>query len=298
LCKTGYRADSKPIMKLWLLAFIWLNSFLCTCAQDGFIEGTPRLAYWQLTSPHKPIVIVIHGGPAVQHKYLRPEFDALVKTATVIYYDQRGCGKSDTASSYIWQQHVADLKRVIQTLAKNKKVFLAGSSWGSLLAMLYTYSHPNDVKGLILTGTVQWFGRDQPYERVKFQPSKLVRQTMFEKRASTKINREGQIEVDTLLVPKDYEINIGTTQFEPLESMKSAPLANHLKELKLPILLFTGTLAVNQKSGYRFDWVNHYLKLLPEVYLHTFNGAGHDPWLSDPDLFFSISNDFIECRSK
>lgn len=50
----------------------------------------------------------------VQHAYLRPEFDRLAKVANVIYYDQRGCGKSGKAARYLWQDHVSDLKRVIQ----------------------------------------------------------------------------------------------------------------------------------------------------------------------------------------
>jgi proline iminopeptidase len=62
-------------------------------AQDGFIQGVPKLAYWQVGTKSETI-IVLHGGPAVQHAYLRPEFDELQEMAKVIYYDQRGCGQS------------------------------------------------------------------------------------------------------------------------------------------------------------------------------------------------------------
>ena len=77
---------------LLLLITLSINSF----AQDGFIPGKPALAYWSVGNKAET-VIMLHGGPAAAHKYLRPEFDALKKVAKVIYYDQRGCGASDTA---------------------------------------------------------------------------------------------------------------------------------------------------------------------------------------------------------
>lgn len=59
------------------------------------------------------IVIVLHGGPSVEHSYLRPEFDGLQKSVKIIYYDQRGCGQSAAAETYIWQEYLKDLRRII-----------------------------------------------------------------------------------------------------------------------------------------------------------------------------------------
>lgn len=95
-------------MRTWLLLFFLVNTTSLSYGQDGFIPGLPKLAYWQV-GQEPTTVIVLHGGPGATHQYLRPEFDALTKTARVIYYDQRGCGKSDPAASYTWQEHVADL---------------------------------------------------------------------------------------------------------------------------------------------------------------------------------------------
>ncbi|QRR00792.1 alpha/beta fold hydrolase [Dyadobacter sandarakinus] len=43
------------------------------------------------------------------------------ESATIIYYDQRGCGKSEGGDSYTWQDHVKDLRRLIVTLAPKKR---------------------------------------------------------------------------------------------------------------------------------------------------------------------------------
>ena len=90
--------------------------------QEGYTKGKPSLAYWTVGNSNQT-VIVLHGGPTAGHTYLRPEWDNLSKFAKVVYYDKRGCGKSEKAECYSWREHVQDLKRIIETVSKNKKVF-------------------------------------------------------------------------------------------------------------------------------------------------------------------------------
>ena len=44
-----------------------------------------------------PPVVVLHGGPGAHHDYLLPGFDALADGRELIYYDQRGGGRSPVA---------------------------------------------------------------------------------------------------------------------------------------------------------------------------------------------------------
>ncbi|MFD2937374.1 alpha/beta fold hydrolase [Spirosoma flavum] len=278
-------------MKYYAVLLLWFYSTLFGYGQDGFTEEPPRLAYWQV-GQNKETVIVLHGGPGAPHQYLRPEFDALSKTARVIYYDQRGCGKSDTSSSYIWQGHVNDLNRLVHTLAKDQKVFLAGSSWGSVLAILYTYTHPEDIKGLILSGTVPWYGDEGVYERNYAPPTKIQKLTIIEKRLITQPITGGRTKTDTVKITKEFEAYLGLPQYEAMMSRITAPKAERLTQIQVPILLFNGTY------DRRLDWVDEYVKLFPNVKVYTLSEAGHDAWLSNPDLFFSISNEFIKNNSK
>ncbi len=39
-------------------------------------------------------VIIVHGGPGLGHYYLRPAMDALGDEFHLVYYDQRGTGRS------------------------------------------------------------------------------------------------------------------------------------------------------------------------------------------------------------
>ncbi|GAB4027471.1 hypothetical protein GCM10028773_58860 [Spirosoma koreense] len=280
-------------MRTWLLFFFLSNGIYLSYGQDGFITGSPKLAYWQI-GQNPTTVIVLHGGPGATHQYLRPEFDNLTKTARLIYYDQRGCGKSDPASGYTWQEHVADLKRLLTTLAKNQQVFLAGSSWGSFLAILYAYTYPQDVKGLILTGTIAWPGQEQVYRRDSLLTKRVVKVLQGSIGETGLVFRQtpgSAIQQDTVSISKPIEMTSGLPQYEPVHSLIAAPKAERLKQIKVPILLFNGTKSV------QFDGASEYLTLFPNVRIQTVHDAGHDPWLRDPNLFFSISNEFISAHT-
>ena len=57
-------------------------------------------------------MVVLHGGPGAHHDYLLPGFDALAIGRELIYYDQRGGGRSPVAREVPvgWTEQVADLE--------------------------------------------------------------------------------------------------------------------------------------------------------------------------------------------
>jgi proline iminopeptidase len=117
----------------------------------GIVDGRSKL-YYESVGRGSETIVVLHGGPGLPHDYMRPEWDRLAASGRVIYYDQNGCGQSDRVPPYGWQSQVEDLDRLLSALAPGKRVVLAGSSWGSLLALAYTYDHADRVKALILSG--------------------------------------------------------------------------------------------------------------------------------------------------
>lgn len=121
----------------------------------GVIPGDPPLHY-ETVGNGPALVVVLHGGPGVTHDYLRPEWDRLASVGEVVYYDQRGCGANPATGALTWQEDVADLDRLIRNLRQGRKVFLAGSSWGSELALRYAYLHPEGVDAVVLSGFVGW----------------------------------------------------------------------------------------------------------------------------------------------
>jgi pimeloyl-ACP methyl ester carboxylesterase len=96
--------------------------------------------------------VLINGGPGGTHHGFHPYFSRLKDSARIIYYDQRGTGKSSTdatGKTYTIKQAVEDLEYLRKTLKIGKWCVL-GWSYGGLLAQCYALTYPEHVIGLIL----------------------------------------------------------------------------------------------------------------------------------------------------
>jgi proline iminopeptidase len=106
---------------------------------SGSTTTTDVPLYWcSYGEPGAPRLLVLHGGPGASHDYLLPQMLRLAEGRELIFYDQRGGGRSrvDAAMPVGWQAHVADLDRVVAELGVQPSV-VVGYSWGALLAMLH-----------------------------------------------------------------------------------------------------------------------------------------------------------------
>ena len=285
----------RSLRKLILFAILFLLSPLAD-AQTGFVESFPRIAYWKLGS-HKDIVIVIHGGPGVTHNYLRPEWDSMSQYATTIYYDQRGTGLSEKAACYSWREHVDDLNRLIEVVSPTNRVILSGSSWGVVLAGLYTHIYPDKVKGLILTGTVSWLGKGQEekdcseyeYHEIDPEQMRLLKQNVSLKLDSTVISRTPHLapKESTLIQVKPIDISM-KVKTETLNSLADAPSFRKLK-FTVPILIFQGT-----EKCYFNDVSSQYASLSNYSEVVYIEESCHDPWLVNPNSFFERCGAFVD----
>jgi proline iminopeptidase len=120
--------------------------------ESGYTKTTSVPLYWAVYGPvSQDRLLVLHGGPGAHHDYLLPQMLALANDWELVFYDQRGGGKSktDDRTPITWQTQVEDLDRVVVELELGSPTIL-GYSWGGLLAMLYaieaaagrTRSHP------------------------------------------------------------------------------------------------------------------------------------------------------------
>jgi proline iminopeptidase len=102
-----------------------------------------------------PPIILLHGGPGFDHQYLLPDMDRLADAFRLIYYDQRGCGRSAAnvqPADVSLQSEMDDLEALRASLHLERTAIL-GHSWGGLLAMEYALRHPERVSHLILLNT-------------------------------------------------------------------------------------------------------------------------------------------------
>jgi proline iminopeptidase len=149
----------RTCLTVWSLAVAALLSDPATALQGG--RGTaPRETRIQIGNASlyareigrgQPIV-VLHGGPDFDTGYLLPELDRLADAFRLLYYDQRGRGRSADGvrpEDVSLGSDVEDVDAVRQHFQLESTAVL-GHSWGAVLALEYALRHPTRVSHLIL----------------------------------------------------------------------------------------------------------------------------------------------------
>lgn len=109
-----------------------------------------------------PPLILLHGGPGFTEMRLFRHFNSpLEKSFTVVYWDQRGTGKSFNRkiprSSMTVEQLIADLDQLVDAVCARvgqNKVAIFGHSWGSALGVLYAARFPEKVAVYVGSGQI------------------------------------------------------------------------------------------------------------------------------------------------
>ena len=207
---------------------------------------------------HGPPTVVLHGGPGAQHDYLLPGFDTLARGRTLIYYDQRGGGRSPVPREVPcgWQEQVADLE-ALRAVWEIERLSLAGYSWGGLLAILYALEHPERVASLALVSPAPvWRGARDIYEQRLAERNAAPSITEARRRlqdgglreADATYYRQRMFELsvagyfhDPAKAPKLTPFRItGRTQTAVWDSLGDFDLRSRLPALDLPALVVHG----------------------------------------------------------
>jgi pimeloyl-ACP methyl ester carboxylesterase len=109
-----------------------------------------------------PPLVLLHGGPGLSETGLFRHFNApLEESFTVVYWDQRGAGKSFdrtvARSSLTVEQLISDLAELVDAVCARlgkTKVAIFGHSWGSALGVLYAARFPEKVAAYVGSGQI------------------------------------------------------------------------------------------------------------------------------------------------
>jgi len=259
-------------------------------------------------------LLVLHGGPGLFHDYLVPHLQSLAKDYQLIFYDQRGCGRSDfpqDTSSINLDTYVEDLE-AIRTQLKLDKITLIGHSWGSLVAINYSKKYITNLNKLVLIspapGNSEYF--DQTFSNMQKKRSeddtKALVETMmsseFEKREEKafkkailigdKVNLADQSTIDKLYEP---------IKFNPT-SANNLMLVNSLLErtyfnlniidgidvINCPTLIIVGDL--DNVPFASTQLINENIK---GSQLEVINKSCHYPFFESPKEFNSAIKNFL-----
>lgn len=108
--------------------------------ESGFTETTTAPLYWCAYGPAAgERIVMLHGGPGAHHDYMLPQMLHLAKRYNLIFYDQRGGGrsKSDEREQITWRTHVMDLHAILREFEITSPSIVA-YSFGGMLALLYS----------------------------------------------------------------------------------------------------------------------------------------------------------------
>jgi len=221
------------------------------------LTGQARL-YYRDISEGQPIFI-LHGGPDFDHNYLLPEMDRLAGGFRLIYYDQRGRGRSaegvhpDDVSIRSEMEDLEQLRHHFQL----KSVAVLGHSWGGVLAMEYATRHPDRVSHLILMNTAP-ASRD---DCLMFRQQLLRRRPagdveMMQALSSSARYQQGDLDAEA----EYYRIHFRVTLRQPehLERIVGRLRSNFTKESVL-------TARAIEQRLYEDTWLSAEYDLIPKL---------------------------------
>ena len=281
--------------------------------QAGTLEVAGADLYYQVVGTGRPLVVV-HGGPGLDHSYLMPWLEPLAETYKLVLYDQRGVGGStgalDTASISM-TRYLDDLDAVRERLVRRGRVTLLAHSWGAIPALLYAIRWPQRVDGLILVGPVepgQRFAQElaaaqaasrSPEDRAAIDS--LVGTQAFQAGDPRAVSRvffhafRGTF-ADPAVADSGFEVRLHertARQGRIVARLLMTPLAgldlwDVLPTLDVPVLLVHGTGDPTPMA-----MVHELRSALPDARLVEIEGAGHFPFIERPGEFFGAVDAFV-----
>ncbi len=306
---------------LSFLALLALGCALPAHAQpgEGFVtadDGTKL--FYKIEGSGPQVLVVVHGGPGGSLESVRPDFERLAKGRTVIYYDQRGNGRSDLVDDErVGIKHqVADLDAVRRHF-KLERMALLGNSWGGFLISAYAAAHPERVERLILD--VPAPPRLQQLTQMAEEIDRRVEQRMneAERERTGDLYRAWQDSEDPMPACKAfYSAILLAYAYDPrnippikgnlcsgsVAGVRRQQLVNQaiwrslgkfdyrtaVQKVTAPVLVIHGIADVIPAEGSE-DWANSF----PNARLFLVQRAGHLVHLEQPDIFFSAVETFL-----
>jgi proline iminopeptidase len=257
-------------------------------------------------------IVVLHGGPGLNHRYFRPHLDALEKKFKVVYYDQRASGKSSTPSpdSITIKFFVEDLESIRKEL-KLEKLNLLAHSWGAVLATHYAMAYPQQVNKIIYSNPAM-LSREYDGDAGALSKKKTTKEDSIARANIFKGGPPGVKEYEQLM-----RLNFNTSAFDR-NNMQKLVLDLPSNFLEANKALFTGlskdpamqTNLYDALQGFRFPTliIHGEADVLPAAHLERMKNnlpsgkvvvlkkSGHFPFVEEPEEYLRIVAEFFRGR--
>lgn len=299
---------------MFLIYFILslLPIFSVQGTEEKFIQANGAELFTKVMGSGNPLV-VLHGGAGfLTHDYLLPHLEPLAENNLVVFYDQRGLGKSTgdiTPEQINIKTYVEDIE-AIRTSLGLKKISLLGHSWGAFLALHYAMAHPENLDQMILIGSMPISSNDlglffkELTERLAPYQEKLKQLESSQSYLSgdpTTVAEDQTITFQTYLYSPDNitKINLWRSQkailngfkvwdiFKEQIFMKPYDLTANLKTVQTPTLIIHG-----EEDVIPFVTAVHLHEAIPNSKLVKIEQSGHFSFVEQPETVFQAIHNF------
>lgn len=291
-----------------LLFLVATASHSATSESGQTFDGPAGKIYYEVrgAGSNTPL-IVVNGGPGFDHTYLHvaTAWDTLAKNRRVIFYDQRGNGRSDAlkpGQSCTLADQIADLEALRAHLGLDK-VDLLGHSWGGYLSMSYAARHPEHIAHLLIVDSAapRWADTLFLFEQIFPEISErragyALGDEMGDKAASDAsihdylamlfYSQEKRDAFVAQMPPGTYHKEVFQAVIPDLPRFDLNP---ELHKYKFPVIVMTGRYDINVAPlvAYRIH------KAIPSSRYVVFERSGHIPFYEEPEAFVRVTEDFL-----
>lgn len=291
-------------------------SYNAPVTAQGYLSGADGVRlYYRVVGTGPDTAVVLHGGPGLSMGYLQADLAPLAHGRTIIYYDQRGGGRSQIGlapADLALDKHLADLEAVRAHFGI-EKLTLVGHSWGALLAGFYAREHADRLERLLLLNpapinAAQWgefegniVARADSATNARLNELAMMWFTGQQTQAGcTEFLRlrfatyfADPSKIDNLRgswcdVPDATVLGLLPTHLTILGSLGAWDLGAQLGHVSVPTLVVHGRADVVP-----FATSRGFAGAIPGAELLVLEGVGHFPWMESPAPFFTAVNTFL-----
>ena len=258
-----------------------------------------------------PPILIIHGGPGMDHSYLLPHMGSLADAYTLVFYDQRASGRSEIdvdSNTVSMEGFINDMERIRGALNIDKW-HVMGHSWGGLLAMCYALEHQDRLMSLLLINSTAASSELQAEERSllaqrETEEDRLAREQIIESsdfqdgkasayEALFKVIFRNEFYdhdyIDSLVISFQPDfVDSGNALKYLSKDFSDIDLHEQLHDMMVPTLIVYGQLDVQSKTAGP-ALAEH----IPNNVFSVLNESGHFPFVEDKEAFFKLVRAFL-----
>jgi proline iminopeptidase len=285
---------------------------------EGQFQGDGVSLYYRIAGRGRETLVMIHGGPGMDSGYMVADFAPLEERHRLLYYDQRGGGRSarpgQDPSLYTMERHVADLE-ALRVHFKLERMTLVAHSYGPALAASYAMTHPDRVARMILIGPLPprlgdlWARYTVTLEsQLTAEEKKRMAElgTAMSKgpdpvaacRAFWVIGIKARVARPELASKVKGEFcgagvegirhGYGVAGPHTLTGLGEWDFRSGLAAVRAPVLVIHG-----EAEAIPMDLVEEWTTALPNARLVKIAGASHFPYVERPDLVWPVIEEFL-----